>query len=101
MPPFQNLPVAQKPQPREIDNWTIGRMFAGNPFRIIERECAGGGWNRKLRVEDFARSLAGIDCNFDRRRVDLLSSIESGANRRAPADDGRENFFIEISSGAN
>src|SRR5262249_30846489 len=48
----------------DVHNGTVGRMFAGNPFRI--HQCEGTGLHRKFHfcVVDAARGVAEVDFEF-------------------------------------
>src|SRR5215467_6308294 len=43
--PFERLTIGSKEEACEIDDWSIGSMFSGNPFRIVERQRAHNGEN--------------------------------------------------------
>src|ERR1700720_2673295 len=66
--PFKRLPAGAKLQSGEIDDWAVGRVLAGNPFRVVESEIAGAGGNLEGGVENFARRGGCIDLDGDSRR---------------------------------
>ena len=63
--PFQSFAGGAELQAGEIDDGAVGGVFAGNPFRIVERQVAGGGGNFQRGVEDFAGRGGGVDGEGD------------------------------------
>ena len=66
--PFEQLAVARKLQSCQVNHWPAGRVFAGNPLRVVKSQGTGSRRNRKLRVQDFSRSVGCVESNGDVRR---------------------------------
>ena len=65
-PPFERLSVGLEEKSGKIDDGAVGSVLARNPLRVVQREVAGSGWDFQRGVEDFARSVRGVDGNGDR-----------------------------------
>jgi hypothetical protein len=65
------LACREKFQASEIDNWTVGCVFARDPLRIIKSERARRRWDYELSVEDFARGFGRINEDLYRWRIRL------------------------------
>ena len=62
----RNAEVGIELEAREIVDGAVGGVFAGDPFRVIENEIAGGGGDSQRGVEDLARGVRGVDRDGDR-----------------------------------
>jgi hypothetical protein len=68
--PGQGLPVGGEVQSGQFLDGSGGPVLAGNPLRVVQRKSAGTGRESHARVEDLARSFAGVQGNRDVRSWD-------------------------------
>src|SRR5262249_26161844 len=65
--PLQELPVARKLEPGQVDDRPAGGMLAGNPLRVVESQRSGSRWNPELRMKNLSRRLRRIECDSNLR----------------------------------
>ena len=56
-PPRNCLSLGREYQTRHVHDWAVGHVLSGNPFRVVEGECAGMHRYLHLDMENFLRRL--------------------------------------------
>src|SRR5579862_9548886 len=64
-PPLQRLASGTEFEAGEIVDWTVGRVFSGDPLRVVKSQVARGGGDLKRRVKNLARRSRCIHGNGD------------------------------------
>ncbi len=67
--PFQSLAVRFEEKSGEIDDWSIGCVFTGDPLRVVQSKVAGVRGDLERGMKNLTRSVSGVDGNGDRGRI--------------------------------
>src|SRR5271169_4984169 len=67
--PGNGLAIPLKLETAEACNWTVGSMFTGNPFGIVERQGSGCDRDHFMNVQNFLLGFGGIDSERNRFAV--------------------------------